>query len=340
MKARLEQPHWLAKATCGDLFIDIIFGMGNGLAMIDGDWYRHSRPAILAATPVRVAPAEELLWHRLFISERHRQDMADIVHLIVCVGRHMDWKRLVAKTAENWPLLLAQIQMFDYVYPEHRDGVPRVGARGAARARARRIWTGSAAASASRAGPLISRFSFTIDVHEWEMHDLREETVESRARASARARDRRERRMGRAEHSGGGVSRMTERSIAGAISNGHERRVSQPRRPGMVRIAAVGDFHCGQDDVGLYRELFARVNDEADVLVLTGDLTRWGALAEYNVVVGELADVTVPIVAVLGQSRLRIRAMWPKAAASCAGAAFISSAATPSSSTRPSASRA
>jgi Icc-related predicted phosphoesterase len=67
-----------------------------------------------------------------------------------------------------------------------------------------------------------------------------------------------------------------------------------------VRIAAVGDFHCGPDDVGVYRELFARVNDEADVLVLTGDLTRWGALAEFKVVVGELADVTVPIVSVLG----------------------------------------
>jgi len=93
---------------------------------------------------------------------------------------------------------------------------------------------------------------------------------------------------------------MTERSKAGAISNGHERRVSTPRKPGTVRIAAVGDFHCGQDDVGLYRELFARVNDEADVLVLTGDLTRWGALAEYKVVVGELTDVTLPIVAVLG----------------------------------------
>ncbi len=93
---------------------------------------------------------------------------------------------------------------------------------------------------------------------------------------------------------------MTDRSISGAISNGHERRALQPRTPGSVRIAAVGDFHCGPDDVGVYRELFARVNDEADVLVLTGDLTRWGALAEFKVVVGELADVTVPIVSVLG----------------------------------------
>jgi Icc-related predicted phosphoesterase len=93
---------------------------------------------------------------------------------------------------------------------------------------------------------------------------------------------------------------MMDRTVTGAIPYAHERSGTDRRRPGSVRIAAVGDFHCGQDDVGVYRELFARANDEADVLVLTGDLTRWGAVAEFNVVVGELADVTVPIVAVLG----------------------------------------
>lgn len=67
-----------------------------------------------------------------------------------------------------------------------------------------------------------------------------------------------------------------------------------------VRIAAVGDFHCGEQDAGAYRALFARANQEADVLVLAGDLTRWGTPAEMRVVVGELADVKIPIVAVLG----------------------------------------
>lgn len=176
MSARLEQPHWLAKATRGDLFIDIIFGMGNGLAMIDDDWYRFSRPAILAATPVRIAPAEELLWHRLFISERHRQDMADIVHLIVCVGSRMEWKRIVAKTGEHWPLLLAQIQMFDYVYPQHRDGVPR-WVRDELLDRARADMERERTGARVTRGPIISRFSFTIDVHEWQMKDLREEIV-------------------------------------------------------------------------------------------------------------------------------------------------------------------
>lgn len=93
---------------------------------------------------------------------------------------------------------------------------------------------------------------------------------------------------------------MSDRVVTGAISAPGERRGNDRRRAGSVRIAAVGDFHCGPEDVGVYRELFARVNDDADVLVLTGDMTRRGAAADFKVVVGELAEVKVPIVAVLG----------------------------------------
>jgi uncharacterized protein len=77
-------------------------------------------------------------------------------------------------------------------------------------------------------------------------------------------------------------------------------RRAEDRRRRVVRIAAVGDFHCGEKDGGLYREQFARVNDEADVLLLAGDLTRRGTAAETEVVVRELQDVRIPILAVLG----------------------------------------
>src|SRR4051812_7901567 len=56
---RLEDLHWLAKATAGDRFVDLIYGMGNGIAFIDDQWLVHSRPSVLAAEPVRVAPVEE-----------------------------------------------------------------------------------------------------------------------------------------------------------------------------------------------------------------------------------------------------------------------------------------
>jgi len=77
-------------------------------------------------------------------------------------------------------------------------------------------------------------------------------------------------------------------------------RRKEDRRSRVVRIAAVGDFHCGEKDGGLYRDQFARVNDQADVLLLAGDLTRRGTPAEIEVVIKELVEVRIPILAVLG----------------------------------------
>ncbi len=183
---RLEDEHWLAKATSGDYFVDLIYGMGNGIAFIDEEWARRSRPGILAAAPVRIAPAEELIWHRLFISERHRHDVADILHLILCLGDTLDWERLVRRVGENWPLLLAQLLTFSYVYPGYRSNVPEwVYEQMLERARTDMVRDGDEA-DLTR-GPLISRFSFTIDVREWGFQDPRSDLVrEARTRPEVR----------------------------------------------------------------------------------------------------------------------------------------------------------
>jgi hypothetical protein len=174
---RLEQPHWLAKARMGEYFIDIIFGMGNGLALIDEGWYRHSAQAILAATRVRVAPAEELLWHRLFIFERHRQDMADIVHLILKVGHRLDWDRILDRTGEHWPMLLSQLHLFSYIYPESRELVPQRVMRELLSRAERQLEEPPTTERITR-GTLISRFSFAIDVNEWGFEDVRASSVQ------------------------------------------------------------------------------------------------------------------------------------------------------------------
>ena len=173
---RLEDLHWLAKAFIGDKFVDLIYGMGNAVAFIDSDWVKHSRTGVLAAQPVRIAPAEELVWHRLFINERHRHDMSDIVHLILCVADALDWERLMARVGEHWPLLLAQLQMFSYVYPGYRSNVPSwVLEQLIEQARAN-VGRDEEDADLTR-GTLISRFSFAIDVREWGFADPRGDMV-------------------------------------------------------------------------------------------------------------------------------------------------------------------
>lgn len=185
---RLEDLHWLAKGFVGDKFVDLIYGMGNGIAFIDEQWSRFAKTGVLAAQPVRIAPTEELIWHRLFINERHRHDMSDVVHLILCNGEDLDWERLVNRVGPHWPLLLAQLQMFSYVYPGYRSNVPSwVMEQLIEQARADIGRDEEDAADVTR-GTMISRFSFAIDVREWGFGDPRGEMVrQARSHPEVRA---------------------------------------------------------------------------------------------------------------------------------------------------------
>jgi Icc-related predicted phosphoesterase len=74
-----------------------------------------------------------------------------------------------------------------------------------------------------------------------------------------------------------------------------------PAPTNIVRIAAMGDVHCGKSSQGALQTLFAQVSQEADVLVLCGDLTDYGLAEEARVLAKELsAGVRIPTIAVLG----------------------------------------
>ena len=73
------------------------------------------------------------------------------------------------------------------------------------------------------------------------------------------------------------------------------------RETGTVRMAAVGDLHCPRTSLEELRALFHELSNEADVLLLCGDLTDYGKPDEARLLVDGLALVRpVPILAVLG----------------------------------------
>ncbi|HEX6632194.1 MAG TPA: metallophosphoesterase, partial [Gemmatimonadaceae bacterium] len=55
----------------------------------------------------------------------------------------------------------------------------------------------------------------------------------------------------------------------------------------VVRIAAMSDLHCGKESVGTLHATFAQAAQEADVLVLCGDLTDYGLADEARLLVKE-----------------------------------------------------
>jgi predicted phosphodiesterase len=68
----------------------------------------------------------------------------------------------------------------------------------------------------------------------------------------------------------------------------------------MIRIAAVGDPHLGPDLRGSVWPHLDRLSDDAELLLLAGDLTQHGTVDEAAVVAAEFGDVGVPVIAVLG----------------------------------------
>lgn len=67
-----------------------------------------------------------------------------------------------------------------------------------------------------------------------------------------------------------------------------------------MRIAATADLHFNPPSYDKIREPFTHVRDEADLLVIAGDLTNYGKPDEMHSLLNALVRLRVPIVAVLG----------------------------------------
>jgi hypothetical protein len=168
----LTFPHWLAKARAGDDYIDLIFGAGNGVALVDDRWFTHAAPGRVFGVPVWLCPPEEMIWSKAFIMERERYDGADVAHLILARGRDLDWRRLLGRFGHRWRVLLSHLVLFEFIYPGERACVPRAVMDSLLRRLDReRAWPGDNARVCH--GTLLSRQQYLVDVTRGEYEDGR-----------------------------------------------------------------------------------------------------------------------------------------------------------------------
>jgi hypothetical protein len=167
-------PHWLAKAYDPGTadFIDVIYSSGSGIAVVDDDWFIHSVPETVLGVPVRLCPAEEIVWSKAFIMERERYDGNDVAHLLRARGTEMDWDRLLRRFGDHWRVLLSHLVLFGFIYPAERGAVP-------ARVHDELLRRLQAEASATPPdertcqGTLISRAQYLVDIGPWGYRDAR-----------------------------------------------------------------------------------------------------------------------------------------------------------------------
>jgi len=173
-------PHWLAKAWIVERFVDVIYSSGNGVAPVDDEWFEHAVDAELLGIPVRLCPAEEIIWSKAYVQERERFDGADIAHLIRKSGRHFDWHRLLRRFGEHWRVLLAHLVDFGFIYPGERDIIPEWLLRELTDRLLRESKEPPPGESVCR-GTLLSREQYLVDIAMWGYRDGRLEPRETMA---------------------------------------------------------------------------------------------------------------------------------------------------------------
>ena len=120
----VTSPVWLAKAFCGDDYVDVIFSSGNGIAEVDDTWFEHAVDADIVGVPVRLCAPEEMIWSKGYIMERERYDGADVAHILRSCAESLNWERLLQRFDPHWQLLLSYLVLFGFIYPSERHRVP------------------------------------------------------------------------------------------------------------------------------------------------------------------------------------------------------------------------
>ena len=164
-------PHWLAKATCGDDVVDLIFSSGNGVALVDDLWFHHGVSETVLDVAVKLIPPEEMIWSKSFVMERERYDGADVAHVLRACAETLDWPRLLARFDGLWRVLFHHLVMFGFIYPCERTRVPAAVMR-ELMGRLDRELSRSVSDRACR-GTLISRAQFLVDLDRWGYTDPR-----------------------------------------------------------------------------------------------------------------------------------------------------------------------
>lgn len=170
-KTSVPDERWLAKIHKGQFFCDIIFSLAAAMTPITDAWFKEKKTAELFGIKVPVVPPTELIWAKVIVQSRVKNDMADIMHLILRTHKQIDWRRLMAHMDQYWEILLITILYFRFVYPSEREIIPRWLIDELLTRLGHQMQLPTLEKKVCR-GRLLSKDDYEIDLKEWGFLDL------------------------------------------------------------------------------------------------------------------------------------------------------------------------
>lgn len=166
-KTELTDVRWLGKVFKGEYNIDVIFSSTNNICKVDDSWFKYANSAKLSGIDVQFMPVEELIWEKIYVQNRERYDGADVNHLILKTGKTIDWKRLLERLDQHWHILLAQIILFQFIYPIDFQQIIPKWLFDELMLRAKEQYDMPVPVVNVCRGPILDQTQYAIDIKDW-----------------------------------------------------------------------------------------------------------------------------------------------------------------------------
>lgn len=116
--------HWIYRGHKAGAIVDVIWAMANQRAQVDDRWLTGGPAVEMLGQTVRIVPAEELIWSKLYVLQHDRCDWPDILNLLNACAAALDWDHLLERAAEDGPLVKGVISVFSWVCPTRAMSIP------------------------------------------------------------------------------------------------------------------------------------------------------------------------------------------------------------------------
>jgi hypothetical protein len=115
---------WIYRSHRDHVIVDVIWAMANHSADVDHLWLDRAPETYIRGVKVRIVPAEEMVWAKLYVMQRDRCDWPDIINLLYATGPTLDWKHLFARIGGHRLLLQGVMYVFAWLFPHRLKEFP------------------------------------------------------------------------------------------------------------------------------------------------------------------------------------------------------------------------
>jgi hypothetical protein len=115
---------WIYRSHRDGTVVDIIWAMANRRACFDEQWLTRGPWFEFMDLKVRLMPAEELIWDKLYIVQRQRCDWPDVLNLLHHTADGLDWDHLLARLEDDRWLFAGLLSVYRWMCPGAAARIP------------------------------------------------------------------------------------------------------------------------------------------------------------------------------------------------------------------------